>query len=87
MPRGPLKIAMGNSVNAPSVVTRPILLLASSVNHRFPSGPVVMPQGPLYGVGTENSVNTPDVEIRPIRPASDSANHRFPSGPAVMPIG
>ena len=36
-------VGMGNSVNAPAGVIRPILLDQDSVNHRLPSGPAVIP--------------------------------------------
>jgi len=54
-----------------------------SVNHRLPSGPAVIPAGPLtietlYSV-TAFVANT----IFPI--LEPSVNHRLPSGPAVMP--
>src|SRR5579875_950772 len=45
---------------------RPILLPADSVNHRLPSGPVVMPVGmhePPQVVGSENSLNAFVVEL------------------------
>ncbi len=72
---------------APPVVMRPILLVAVSVNHRLPSGPAVMPTGPLLAVGVGNSVILPLVVMRPIRFVAFSVNHRLPSGPAVMPAG
>ena len=60
-PSGPLVIGLpspfpkppgvGNSVNAPEVVTRPILLAHISVNHSAPSDPTVIPAGPLAPVG------------------------------------
>ena len=39
------------------VVIRPILLPTDSVNHRFPSGPAVMPKGVLSAVGMVKSLN------------------------------
>jgi hypothetical protein len=66
---------MGNSLNPPVVVTRPMLLRAL-VNHNAPSGPVVMPVGRLPGEGIGNSLTLPDVVIRPIRP--DLAQVRIP---------
>ncbi len=41
----------------PLVVIRPILLPKTSVNHRFPSGPAVMPSGELRWVGMGNWLN------------------------------
>jgi len=38
---------------------RPILLSAFSVNQRVPSGPAVIPEGPLPEVGRTNSVMLP----------------------------
>jgi hypothetical protein len=73
----------------PEIVIRPILMAAFSVNHRVPSGPAVIPQGLLLGVGTEYSVMVPFVVTRLILLTlfCCSANHRAPSGPAVMPFG
>src|SRR5207244_7692374 len=57
IPKGSLAaVGMGNSVTAPAVVIRPILLPSSSVNQRAPSGPAVIPQGVLAAVGTGNSL-------------------------------
>ena len=78
---------VGNSVMTPVGVIRPMLLRRCSVNHRLPSGPAVMPQGPLPAVGVGNSAKTPAVVTRPILELSSSVNHRFPSGPAVIPRG
>ena len=62
-----LGVGMENSpVTTPAVVIRPILFALLSVNHRAPSGPVVMQQAPLFAVGMENSVTVPVVVIRPI---------------------
>jgi hypothetical protein len=60
MPPGALPgVAIGNSVNSPPVVKRPIWLAWDSVNHSGPSGPVVMAVGTAPGVGTANSVMAP----------------------------
>src|ERR1700720_2058491 len=75
---------MGYSVIAPSVVTRPILLATLSVNQSAPSGPVVMPAGPLTGVGTTYSVNVPLVLRRPILLPVFSVNHSARSGPSEI---
>jgi hypothetical protein len=54
--KGSLKaVGAANSVIVPPGVIRPILFARSSVNHRFPSGPVTMPTGELIGVGMANS--------------------------------
>src|SRR5260221_6516747 len=71
----------------PLVVIRPMLFPLSSVNHRLPSGPVVMPPGSLGVVGTGNWVIAPLVVIRPILFPEDSVNQTLPSGPRVMPKG
>src|SRR6266567_3376435 len=44
------------SVTAPWVVIFPMVCAEFSVNHRLPSGPAVMPDGQLLGVGTQYSV-------------------------------
>jgi hypothetical protein len=62
----------------------PILLPLLSVNHSAPSGPAVMPYGPLLLVGIGNSVIVPAVVIRPILLLFNSVNHSAPSGPAVI---
>src|SRR5258707_13050011 len=54
------------------------------VNHNAPSGPVVMPVGPLPAFGTGNSVTAPAVVMRPILLAKESGNQSAPSGPVVM---
>src|SRR5439155_12495369 len=56
MPSGSVRTGRRYSVMTPPVVIRPILLAASSVNHRLPSGPEVMPCGMLATVGTGYSV-------------------------------
>src|SRR5260370_24014596 len=71
----------------PLVVIRPMLFPVSSVNHRLPSGPVVMPPGSLGVVGIGNWVIAPLVVIRPILFPEDSVNQTLPSGPRVMPKG
>src|SRR5437588_12950973 len=87
-----------NSVTKPVVGIRPILLPTmqrepgsrmqlASVNHKAPSGPVVMPHGWAWGLGRANSDILPSVVIRPILPLTDSVNHSAPSGPVVIPPG
>jgi hypothetical protein len=70
----------------PSVVTRPILSTNSSANHSAPSGPTVIPDGLLLGVGVRNSFTTPSGVMRPIR-SSPHVNQTLPSGPQVMSFG
>src|SRR6516225_2244627 len=65
----------------------PMLLPVNSVNQRSPSGPAVMPKGPLPTVGIGNSVTTPAVVMRPILLPTISANQRLPSCPAVINSG
>src|SRR5258707_189842 len=55
-----------SAVMLPVVVTRPMWLAVNSVNHRAPSGPVVMKRGLAAAVGTANSVMAPAVVMRPI---------------------
>src|SRR5256885_6325793 len=69
------------TIGETSTLARPILLVFASVNHSAPSGPAVMPYGPLLAVGIGNSVTTPPVVMRPILPPKYSANHRAPSDP------
>ncbi len=73
------------SVIAPPVVILPILFPPYSVNHRFPSGPDVIPIADAVLVGIVYSVIAPPVVILPILFPPYSVNHRFPSGPAVIP--
>src|SRR5215468_1448581 len=65
---------------------RPIRLPLVSVNQRLPSGPAVIPKGPLLTVGIENSVIVPVGVMRPIL-LLDSVNQRLPSGLAVIDAG
>ena len=71
----------------PEVVIFPILNSIRSVNHSAPSGPAVIPDGQLLGVGTGNSVTVPEVVMRPILLPFPSANHKAPSEPAAIPAG
>src|SRR5260370_8431521 len=66
---------------------RPILSPNASVNQRLPSGPVVIPHGPLLDAGRGNSVMVPLGVMRPILLLlpSSSVNQRLPSGPVVIP--
>src|SRR5262249_24655021 len=78
---------VGESVTTPVRVMRPILPATTSANHRLPSGPTVMPSGPLAAVGTANSVTKPVGVMRPILPPHTSVNQRLPSGPTTMSTG
>src|SRR4051794_952112 len=86
---------MANSVTSPLGVIRaspPVDLKMSPVStaHRFPSGPVVIPNTALWRP-FEKVVTTPDRVIRPTTgrvlrqlPAQTiSVNQTFPSGPGV----
>ena len=77
---------MAYSMMVPAVVIRPILP-PFSVNESAPSGPAVIPVGPLFGVGKGYSVKLPDVVTRPILLPLSSVNHSAPSGPAVISSG
>ena len=58
------------------------------MNQRLPSGPAVIPSGPLLAVmRCVNSVMVPAGVIRPILLPVYSVNQRLPSGPAVIPAG
>ena len=66
----------------PVVVMRPTRS-PYSVNHRAPSGPVVMSAGPR--AGSPKRVIFPAGVMRPIRRLWNSVNQMLPSGPTVMP--
>ena len=83
----PCRCGNSNSVMSPLTVSRPILLPASSVNHKFPSRPAVIDCGIAFGVGILNSVMWPSTPILPIWLAPDSVNHSAPSGPAAIEVG
>jgi hypothetical protein len=57
----------------PAGVSRPMLLPATSVNQRFPSGPSVMASGPLAAVGTGTSVILPEEPREHATTATDEA--------------
>ena len=88
MPRSPAEdeSPVENSVTAPCGVIRPMRAGGPfSVNHRLPSGPVVMNCGVAPELmPAENSVILPCVVMRPMRPLF-SVNQRLPSGPTVIP--
>src|SRR6516164_8939722 len=62
---------------------RPTLNEPSLVNHRLPSGPTVIPKGPLPVPKPLRRL--PLVVICPTRPSSCIVNQRLPLGPVVMP--
>src|SRR5205807_4937610 len=76
-----------NCVIAPDGVIRPMRSPLSSVNHRLPSGPAVIPSGPSSAGDPTNSVTTPAGVMRPMELRPNSVNHRLPSGPAAMENG
>jgi hypothetical protein len=69
--------------------TRPIPPApAFSTNQIFPSAPVVIPAGPLPGVGTGNSSRrTPDALMCPILFSANSVNQMLPSAVTVISSG
>ena len=90
IPFGPEPAGTANSVIPPNGVMRPTLSAKYSVNHRFPSGPVVMSnkRAPAAKTPAPNSVTKPVVGLmRPILLPSPSVNHRLPSGPFVIISG
>ena len=76
-----------NSVMVPSTPILPILLPASSVNQRFPSGPRAIDCGSALGVGSAYSETCPAVVILPISFAPGAVNHNAPSLPAAIEVG
>src|SRR5271154_3700273 len=71
------------------VSIRPTIPVAFSANHSAPSGPTVIPSGPLLAVGVGNSPTSCPVvgSSSPILLAPNSVNQRLPSGPVTMPDG
>src|SRR5437763_1797773 len=84
------RVGIGNSVIAPAVVIRPILLPLSSVNQRLPSAPAGAPRTWPVAVGMGKVLTLPDVVIRPTSapPLAPPApvNHRASSGPAAISV-
>jgi hypothetical protein len=68
-------------------VTRPILLVGDSVNHRAPSDPDAIPHGVQLAVGIGNSMIVPLVVICPIELVPKSVNQSAPSGLVVIVTG
>ena len=66
LPSGPgvmplaAEVAVANSVTLPPGVIRPILVTPGSVNHRLPSGPVVIRAGAAEGVSPPSSTKLAD---------------------------
>src|SRR5437763_235312 len=86
-PYGPL---LGKRVILPPVVMRPIALLSKlMVNHSAPSGPDVIPNGPLMPCTPFllNAATVPTVVMGPIEFVPWLVNHKAPSGPAAIPCG
>ena len=73
----------GQPDTSPSTEIRPMSPDVIAVNHSAPSGPAVMPNGPLSSANS-NALNSPAVVIRPMRSSPVRVNHIAPSGPAVM---
>ena len=61
-------VLRGNSVISPAGVIRPIWLTLPWVNHRFPSGPMVMSRGPLFAVGGQDLGFLPGSESEKMAP-------------------
>ena len=89
MPSGPASaVGTGNSMTAPEVVIRPILLPAFSQNHSVPSAAGAIPIGRLFGVSVSNSMKLPlPGFILPILDVPLSQNQRCWSGPNTMIYG
>ena len=74
--------------NVPSVLIICRLPASASVNHRFPSGPILIEAGPEFGVGTANSLTCALLaSIRAMALPPSSVTHRLPSGPVVILSG
>src|SRR5262249_39090343 len=94
-----LLFGVGTGISSTSVLDaavgemRPMRLFslpASSVNQRFPSGPVVIPLGETFAVGIGISSPAPippAVVMRAMLLPKYSVNHSRPSGPVVIPRG
>jgi hypothetical protein len=80
-------VGTGNSVTAPAISIRPILLPIRCVNHMAPSGPGAMPLGAAPGMGRRKSVTAPEGVIRATLLPLDSVDHMLPSGPRAMLLG
>src|SRR2546421_500334 len=76
----------GYSGVCPVAVIRPIRSAPIWVYHSAPSGPEVMPNGPLPAV-TGNAETSPLVVMRPIASAWFRVNQSAPSGPVVIVDG
>src|SRR5947209_11113860 len=63
---------------------RPRAFGLDCVNHRVPSGPLMIAMGEVALLTMGNSVTTPLGVSRPILPLRNSVNQRLPSGPATM---
>ena len=78
-------LGSANSRMTPAGVMRPIAPTADSVNHRFPSGPASMEEGPASDEGSGNGVTSPARVMRPITPAVHGVNQKAPSDPRQSP--
>ena len=83
IPWGELMPGPAKLDTTPDGVIRPMVLLPTLVNHRFPSGPAVMLSGWLMP-GSVKLETTPPGVMRPMVLLNWLVNHRFPSGPAVI---
>src|SRR5439155_20020843 len=73
-----------NSVIAPAVVMRPILLLLLSANQRFPSGPAVIPNVREPPVGMEKFPVTLCAAAAPAKTAKALTSNRANSAPLCL---
>src|ERR1019366_621650 len=81
---GPVPLGSSISVRVPVVLSRPMRLPECSVNQRLPSGPEVIPAGPLLEWGNLTYAIFASGATRPIRLPAVSVNQTAPSGPAVI---
>src|SRR5437879_7436546 len=99
MPARPGRLFVGYSwTRLPPVFITPIVLDWWMVNHRLPSGPVVMACGFCVTVvvtgwaavrppGSSKGVRLlPSLPMRPMLPDPNIVNHRLLSGPSVMSV-
>src|SRR5260370_7479836 len=87
LPSMDIELGMVYSARVPLVVTLPILLVPFSVNHRFPSRPLVIPCGLLLALVMLYSLSVHEVVTLPLLLAPFSVSQRLPSCPAVMARG
>jgi hypothetical protein len=72
-------VGTANDLTDPLGAIRPILFAFSSTNHSAPSGPDVIPVGPVAAPGTENSLMT----LADAAPADHVSAHITPTASAA----